>query len=90
MSDAKHRNMTKNLVTMQDVDLDLLDAIENAIANNSNKIDALQEVIDFERNRGCKRFHFSVDPFSNVSNDILAMHRAYAMGEYKDVTDKVL
>lgn len=80
---------------MQNVDLDLLDAIENAIANNSNKIDALQEVIDFERNRGCKGFHFSVDPFSNASNeqiaaDILAMHRAYAMGEYEDVTDEVL
>lgn len=85
----------ENIVTMQKVDIDLLNAIEDALAKNTSKIDALQDVLDFELNRGLKGFHFSIDPFSNASNeqiaaDILAMCRAYAIGEYEDVTDKVL
>lgn len=85
------------------IDQELLEVIDKAISENPNSsVAALNAVIKFEKeHRELIGIHISFDPFTVVDEDenaekekrakaILAMIRASAAGECKDITDETL
>ena len=85
------------------IDQELLEVIDKAISENPNSmVAALEEIIRFKKeHRGLLGMHVSFDPFAPVGEDenaekekrakgLLAMIRADAAGEFKDITNETL
>ena len=85
------------------IDRELLEVIDKAISENPNSsVAALDAVVKFEKeHRELVGMHISFDPFAQVDEDenaemekrakaVLAMIRASAAGEFKDITNEIL
>ena len=85
------------------IDQELLEVIDKAISENPNSsVAALDAVIKFKKDhRGLIGMHISFDPFAPVgedenaekekrAKDLLALIRAFAAGEFKDITNEIL
>ena len=85
------------------IDRELLEVIDKAISENPNSsVAALDAVIKFEKeHRELVGMHISFNPFAQIDEDenaeiekrakaVLAMIRASALGEFKDITNETL
>ena len=84
------------------IDFELLTVIDESIGDSPNYVEALDRVIKWEKeNRGLKGFHISTpldvlcgtrkveDPekeAEEMARGVLLMHRAGALGQYKEIS----
>ena len=84
------------------IDFELLTVIDESIGDSSSYVEALDRVIKWEKeNRGLKGFHISTpldvlcgtrkveDPekeAEEMARGVLLMHRAGALGQYKEIS----
>lgn len=88
------------------IDFELLTVIDEAIANSPSYVDALDRVVEWQKqNRGLKGIHVSpsldvmcgtrkvedpVDEANKMAHDVLMMERSGALGLWREVTAEEL
>ena len=88
------------------IDFELLTVIDESIGDSSSYVEALDKVIKWEKeNRGLKGFHVSApldvmcgtrkvedpaDEANKMAHDVLMMHRAGALGKWKEISGEEL
>ena len=82
---------------MRRIDPDLVEFIDEAVRSSANKVEALDHVLKFKRERrGMTGFHVSCMPTDksvdaeDVASGLLAMMRADASGVSQDCSDEIL
>lgn len=88
------------------IDFELLTVIDESIGDSPSYVEALDKVIKWEKeNRGLKGFHVSApldvmcgtrkvedpaDEANKMAHDVLMMHRAGALGKWKEISGEEL
>ena len=76
-------------------DLELLKAIDEAVASTSNSVDALDKILNYKKENGLIGFHLSMYPKGDINetlpdneaiaSEIIAIMKEHASGKTKEV-----